>query len=99
MPNARITDLAAISTIDTAVDPLPIVDLSDTASSSSGTTKKVTVSQIVSAINAANPAIYSGVAVNPNGVITAPTGSIYFDVSTPSTPIQWVKTGTTWVTI
>ena len=50
MASKRITDLTLISTIDTAVDPLPIVDISDTSQAASGTTKKVTVDQIESAI-------------------------------------------------
>lgn len=50
MAATKITSLTPISTIDTAVDPLPIVDVSDTSQSSSGTTKKVTVDQIESSI-------------------------------------------------
>lgn len=50
MAATKITSLTPISTIDTAVDPLPIVDVSDTSQASSGTTKKVTVDQIESAI-------------------------------------------------
>lgn len=50
MASKRITDLTLISTIDTAVDPLPIVDISDTSQAASGTTKKVTVDQIESSI-------------------------------------------------
>lgn len=50
MAATKITSLTSISTIDTAVDPLPIVDVSDTSQSASGTTKKVTVDQIESSI-------------------------------------------------
>lgn len=50
MPATKITELTAISTINTAVDPLPIVDVSDTSQASSGTTKKITISQIDAAI-------------------------------------------------
>lgn len=97
--NKRISDLPAISSINTALDPIPIVDVDDTSQSGSGTTKKITISQIASAINSSNPSIYSGTSTNPNGVVTAVNGSIYFDISTPSTPVQWVKTGATWVAI
>jgi len=96
MAATKITSLTPISTIDTAVDPLPIVDVSDTSQASSGTTKKVTVSQIASAINSSNPAIYSGTTTNPNGVVTGVNGSIYFDISNPAVPVQWVKTGASW---
>lgn len=99
MPNKRITELTAISTIDTALDPMVIVDVSDTSSSAAGTTKKLTTSQLVGAINSVNPSIFTGSSSNPNGVVTAPIGSIYFNISSPSTPVQWVKTGATWVTI
>jgi len=50
MAATKITSLTSISAIDTAVDPLPIVDVSDTSQASSGTTKKVTVDQIESSI-------------------------------------------------
>lgn len=47
MADTKITALAAISTIDAAVDPLAIVDVSDTSMAASGTTKKVTSQQIL----------------------------------------------------
>jgi hypothetical protein len=50
MPATKITELTAISTVNTTVDPLAIVDVSDTTQASSGTTKKITVSQIDAAI-------------------------------------------------
>lgn len=96
MPATKITELTAISTVNTTVDPLAIVDVSDTTQASSGTTKKITISQISTAIKANEPSIYSGATVNPNGVVTAPTGSIYFDISNPATPVQWVRTSTAW---
>jgi hypothetical protein len=49
MPDAKITALTAISVIDPAVDPLPIVDVSDTAMAASGTTKKITINQLLGA--------------------------------------------------
>ena len=49
MPDTKITALAAISTVDPAVDPLVIVDVSDTSMAASGTTKKVTSNQILGA--------------------------------------------------
>ena len=92
MPATKITELTAISTIDVSVDPLPIVDVSDTTQASSGTTKKITVSQIASAIYAANPSIATGTFADPNGNVAAVPGSIYFDLTTPAAPVQWVKT-------
>lgn len=49
MPDTKITALSAISTIAPATDPLAIVDVSDTSMAASGTTKKITVNQIVGA--------------------------------------------------
>jgi hypothetical protein len=92
MPATKITELTAISTIDVSVDPLPIVDVSDTTQASSGTTKKVTVSQIASAIYAANPSIATGTFADPNGNVAAVPGSIYFNLTTPAAPVQWIKT-------
>jgi len=92
MASKRITDLTLITTIDVALDPLPIVDVSDTSQAVSGTTKKVTTSQIASAINTIQAAIYSGTSADPNGVVTAIPGSIYFDLTTPASPVQWIKT-------
>lgn len=46
MADVKITGLTPITTIDLAVDPLPIVDVSDTSMSITGTTKKVTINQI-----------------------------------------------------
>lgn len=49
MADVKITGLTSISTVDTANDPLPIVDVSDTSQASTGSTKKVTVNQIMAA--------------------------------------------------
>jgi hypothetical protein len=49
MPDTKITALAAITTVDPAADVLPIVDISDTSMAASGTTKKVTINQILGA--------------------------------------------------
>lgn len=97
MASKRITDFTAISVIDTANDPIPIVDVSDSTSAASGTTKKITINQISSAINGVNPSIYSGTGSNPNGVVDAPVGSLYFNISNPSVPVQWLKSGSNWV--
>jgi hypothetical protein len=47
MADTKITALTAISSITPATFPLPIVDLLDTTMAGSGTTKKVTVNQIL----------------------------------------------------
>lgn len=90
--NKRISDLPAISSINTALDPIPIVDVDDTYQSGSGTTKKITISQIYAAITASTPKIITGTFSDPNGYVDGVPGSIYFDLTTPSTPVEWVKT-------
>jgi hypothetical protein len=47
MADTKITALTAISTVDPAVDVLPIVDVSDTSMAASGTTKKSTINQLL----------------------------------------------------
>ena len=47
MPDTKITALTAISTVNPATYPLPIVDTADTTMAASGTTKKITVNQIL----------------------------------------------------
>ena len=49
MADTKITALTAISTVDPAIDVLPIVDVSDTTMAASGTTKKITSNQILGA--------------------------------------------------
>jgi hypothetical protein len=34
-----------------------------------------------------------GGAADPNGVVTAAVGSIYFDTTIPASPVQWIKGG------
>lgn len=50
MASTRITALTAIDSVNPSTDPMVIVDTSDTSQSPTGTTKKVTVDQIESAI-------------------------------------------------
>ena len=49
MADTKITVLTAITTVDPAVDVLPIVDISDTTMAASGTTKKITTNQLLGA--------------------------------------------------
>jgi hypothetical protein len=82
MPATKITGLTAISTIDTAVDPLPIVDVSDTTMAASGTTKKVTVDQILGAGAAGSfssvsaSGAVSGGSLNVTGVASFADGTV-----------------------
>jgi hypothetical protein len=74
MPDAKITALTAISVIDPAVDPLPIVDVSDTAMAASGTTKKITINQILGASGTATLA-----SATISGDLTVDTSTLKVD--------------------
>lgn len=101
MTGTRITGLTLIGTIDPLNDPIPIVDVSDLTQAPTGTTKKTTVSQMLASITNGLPSIHTGVDTDPNGIVTGVPGSIYFDLSVPASPVQWIKTtgsGTTgWI--
>lgn len=49
MPDTKITALTAIGVVNPALDPLPIVDVDDTSMAASGTTKKISINQILGA--------------------------------------------------
>ena len=77
MADVKITGLTAISTVDTANDPLPIVDVSDTSMATTGTTKKVTVNQILAA--GANGVFGAGTQAAPSISTTGDTDTgVYF---------------------
>lgn len=71
MADVKITGLSAISTISTANDPLPIVDVSDTSMATTGTTKKITIDQVMASGAAGT---FSSATVT--GVITASAGTV-----------------------
>lgn len=82
MPDAKITALTAISVIDVAADVLPIVDISDTSMAASGTTKKITINQILGASGTATFSVLtvSGAATAQRFIpssATVPTNGMY----------------------
>ena len=79
MADTKITALAAISTVDVASDPLAIVDVSDTSMAASGTTKKVTVNQI---LGASGTATLASATVTGNATIS---GNLGLGTSSPGT--------------
>jgi len=91
MADTKITALAAISTVDPAADVLPIVDISDTSMAASGTTKKVTVNQILGAggtATLASATITGDLTVRTNKLLVTSTG---VGVGmTPVTPLSGV---------
>ena len=108
MPDTKITALTAITTVDPAVDVLPIVDVSDTTMAASGTTKKITSNQILGAGGTATLA-----SATITGDLTVDTSTLKVDsannrvgigTATPARPLDivgsfqstlgWVLTGT-----
>jgi hypothetical protein len=77
MADTKITALTAITTVDPAVDVLPIVDISDTTMAASGTTKKITSNQILGAggtATLASATISGDLTVRTNKLTVASTG-------------------------
>jgi len=71
MADSKITALASISTAtDPAVDPLVIVDVSDTSMAASGTSKKVTLNNLLSSSPTATGAF------SVTGLVTAGSATI-----------------------
>ena len=84
MPDAKITALTAISVIDVAADVLPIVDISDTSMAASGTTKKITINQILGS---------SGTATLASATITGALGAAGLNVTGATIPANGVYLG------
>ena len=75
MPDSKITALASIGTgADPANDPLVIVDVSDTSMAASGTTKKITINQILGASGTATLA-----SATITGNLTVDTNTLFVD--------------------
>ena len=97
MADSKITALSSIgSGADPNNDQLVIVDVSDFTMASTGTTKRATLNGLLST----RASIYTGV-VDPEGIVTAVAGSIYFNIAIAASPVQFIKgsgTGNTgWV--
>jgi hypothetical protein len=93
MADSKITALASISTsTDPAVDPLVIVDVSDTSMAATGTTKKVTLNNLLSSSPTATGAF------SVTGLVTAGSATITGDL-TVDTNVLKVNTTTNRVGI
>jgi hypothetical protein len=98
MADTKITALTAITTVDPAVDVLPIVDVSDTTMAASGTTKKITSNQILGAGGTATLA-----SATITGDLTVDTSTLKVDsannrvgigTATPGAPLHILAPGT-----
>jgi hypothetical protein len=76
MADTKITALTAITTVDPAVDVLPIVDVSDTTMAASGTTKKITSNQILGSGGTATLA-----SATISGDLTVDTNTLFVDAA------------------
>jgi hypothetical protein len=99
MADTKITALTAISTVDPAVDVLPIVDVSDTTMAASGTTKKITSNQILGAGGTATLA-----SATITGDLTVDTSTLKVDsannrvgiqITSPTAPLEVGETSGT----
>lgn len=85
MADSKITALTSISTsTDPAVDPLVIVDVSDTSMAATGTTKKVTLNQLLGA---------SGTATLASATVTGALGAAGLNVTGATIPANGVYLG------
>ena len=76
MPDTKITALAAITTVAPSADLFPIVDVSDNSMAASGTTKNITVNQLLGA---------GGTATLASATIT---GDLGVGTASPSTKLE-----------
>jgi hypothetical protein len=83
MADSKITALASISTsTDPAVDPLVIVDVSDTSMAATGTTKKVTLNNLLSSSPTATGAF------SVTGLVTAGSATITGDLTVDTSTLK-----------
>lgn len=92
MADTKITDLTLIASVDQANDPIPLVDVSDTSMSASGTTKKATVNKILDSLAGSTVAqgdiVYRG-ATNWSRLSTGTLGQVLQSNGAGSDP-SWV---------
>jgi hypothetical protein len=90
MADTKITALTALTAADPANDVIPIVDVSDTSMAASGTTKKISVNNILGASGTATLAsatITGDLTVRTNKLVVTSTGA-GFGTATPGTSLE-----------
>jgi hypothetical protein len=92
MPDTKITALTALTTADPANDMMPIVDVSDTTMAASGTTKRISINNILACSPSATLA-----SATITGNLTVDTNTLFVDAAnnrvgikqaSPSHPFQ-----------
>jgi hypothetical protein len=76
MPDTKITALTALTAADPANDVLPIVDVSDTTMAASGTTKKISINNVLGAGGTATLA-----SATISGNMTVDTNTLFVDAA------------------
>jgi len=80
MPDSKITALTALTAADPAVDMFPVVDVSDTTMAASGTTKRISINNILACSPAATLASLNvtGSSIPANGLYLPTTNTLEF---------------------
>jgi len=108
MPDTKITALTALTAADPANDVLPIVDVSDTTMAASGTTKKISINNVLGCSGTATLAsatITGNLTVDTNTLfVDAANNRVGIGTASPARPLDivgsfqsslgWVLTGT-----
>jgi hypothetical protein len=76
MPDTKITALTALTTADPANDMMPIVDVSDTTMAASGTTKRISINNILACSPSATLA-----SATITGDLTVDTNTLFVDAA------------------
>jgi hypothetical protein len=94
MPDTKITALAAITTVAPANDLFPIVDVSDNSMAASGTTKNITVNQLLGAggtATLASATITGDLTVDTNVLkVDSTNNRVGIGTATPARPLDIV---------
>jgi len=93
MPDTKITALTALTTADPATDMFPVVDVSDTTMAASGTTKRISINNILACsptATLASATITGDLTVRTNAISATSTG-VGFGITTAAAAIDVVS--------
>jgi hypothetical protein len=91
MPDTKITALTALTTADPANDMMPIVDVSDTTMAASGTTKRISINNILAcspSATLASATITGDLTVDTNTLKVDSTNNRVGVLNTPTVPFE-----------
>ena len=94
MADSKITALAALTAADPVNDMFPVVDVSDTSMAASGTTKRISVNNILSSSPTASGALtVTGLVTAGSATITGALGAAGLNVTGATIPANGVYLG------